>query len=157
MPQCGIFPPRGAMARSCAAWKANSKRPARRIPPSALLLDRWDSKGGTENAAVRHFPAPGRTGKRLRRAERKQAAARAENPTLSAASEQALYRLLRLFSFHSQKPERAHAAAPPFRKRFRLARLLACKRAHNGSPSLPTFCGAREGPCVAWALCFAFG
>ena len=33
MPQCGIFPPRGAMARSCAAWKANSKRPARRIPP----------------------------------------------------------------------------------------------------------------------------
>ena len=27
--------------------------------PSALLLDRWDSKGGTENAAVRHFPAPG--------------------------------------------------------------------------------------------------
>src|SRR5699024_2855775 len=29
-----------------------------------------------------HFPAPGRTGKRLRRAERKQAAARAENPTL---------------------------------------------------------------------------
>ena len=55
--------------------------------PSALLLDRWDSKGGTENAAVRHFPAPGRTGKRLRRAERKQAAARAENPTLSAKAE----------------------------------------------------------------------
>ena len=95
MPQCGIFPPRGAMARSCAAWKANSKRPARRIPPSppkqrahalhgpsALLLDRWDSKGGTGVAPVEPRPAPGRTGKRLRRAERKQAAARAENPTL---------------------------------------------------------------------------
>ena len=152
MPQCGIFPPWGAMARSCAAWKANSKRPARRIPPSpprrsklciacsgffhfipksrsaltpllllsakgsawlacslasalttarrrcqpfagpvrahaahgpsALLLDRWDSKGGTGEAPVEPRPAPGRTGKRLRRAERKQAAARAENPTL---------------------------------------------------------------------------
>ena len=70
--------------------------------PSALLLDRWDSKGGTENAAVRHFPAPGRTGKRLRRAERKQAAARAENPTLLREQ-------------------------------------------------------AGEGPCSAWALCFAFG
>ena len=125
--------------------------------PSALLLDRWDSKGGTENAAVRHFPAPGSDGPQLCSLEGKQQEASAENPTLSAASEQALYRLLRLFSFHSQKPERAHAAAPPFRKRFRLARLLACKRAHNGSPSLPTFCGARKGPCVAWALCFAFG
>ena len=50
--------------------------------PSALLLDRWDSKGGTGEAPVEPRPAPGRTGKRLRRAERKQAAARAENPTL---------------------------------------------------------------------------
>ena len=113
--------------------------------PSALHLDGRDSKDGKENAAVRHFPAPGSTGKRLRRAERKQTAARAENPSFSAASGQALYRLFRLFSFHSQKPERAHAAAPPFRKRFRSVRLLACKRAHNGSPSLPTFCGAGPG------------
>ena len=50
--------------------------------PFALPLDRWDSKGGTGEAPVEPRPAPGRTGKRLRRAERKQAAARAENPTL---------------------------------------------------------------------------
>ena len=113
--------------------------------PSALHLDGRDSKGGKENAAVRHFPAQGSMGKRLRRAERKQTAARAENPSFSAVSGQALYRLFRLFSFHSQKPERAHAAAPPFRKRFRSVRLLACKRARDGSLSLPTFCGAGPG------------
>ena len=40
-----------------------------------------------------------------------------------------------------QKSERAHAAAPPFRKRSRSARLLGCKRPRDGSLSLPTFCG----------------
>ena len=106
----------------------------------------WEGfEGRKENAAVRHFPAPGSMGKRLRRAERKQTADRAENPFFSAASGQALYRLFRLFSFHSQKPERAHAAAPPFPKRFRSVRLLACKRARDGSLSLPTFCGAGPG------------
>ena len=34
-----------------------------------------------------------------------------------------------------------HAAAPPFRKKSRLVRLFACKRAHDGFGSLPTFCG----------------
>ena len=42
-----------------------------------------------------------------------------------------------------QKSERAHAAAPPFRKRSRSARLLGCKRPRDGSQSLPTFCGLR--------------
>ncbi len=108
-----LAPPRGERARDCAARSASRPPPVRRIPPSppkqrahaahgpsALLLDRWDSKGGTGEAPVEPRPAPGRTGKRLRRAERKQAAARAENPTLSAKA---------------------------------------------------------EGPCSAWALCFAFG
>ena len=40
-----------------------------------------------------------------------------------------------------QKSERAHAAAPPFRKRSRSRRLFACKRAHDGFGSLPTFFG----------------
>jgi hypothetical protein len=31
----------------------------------------------------------------------------------------------------------------PLRKKSRSVRLLACKRAHNGSLSLPTFCGQR--------------
>ena len=30
---------------------------------------------------------------------------------------------------------------PPSRKRSRSARLFACKRAHNGALSMPTFCG----------------
>ena len=42
------------------------------------------------------------------------------------------------------KSERAHAAAPPLRKRSRSARLLGCKRPRNGLLSLPTFCGLRE-------------
>ena len=53
--------------------------------PSALLLDRWDSKGGTENAAVRHFPAPGSDGPQLCSLEGKQQEASAENPTLCFA------------------------------------------------------------------------
>ena len=42
-----------------------------------------------------------------------------------------------------QKSERAHAAAPPFCKRSRSARLFGCKRPHDGLLSLPTFCGLR--------------
>lgn len=34
-----------------------------------------------------------------------------------------------------------HAVAPPFRKKSRSLRLFACKRAHNISAALPTFCG----------------
>ena len=33
---------------------------------------------------------------------------------------------------------------PPFRKKSRLLRLFACKRAHNASAALPTFCGMHE-------------
>ena len=40
-----------------------------------------------------------------------------------------------------QKSELTHAAAPPFRKKSRSARLLGCKRPRCGSLSLPTFCG----------------
>ena len=34
-----------------------------------------------------------------------------------------------------------HAVAPPFRKKSRLLRPFACKRPHNASAALPTFCG----------------
>ena len=34
-----------------------------------------------------------------------------------------------------------HAVSPPFRKKSRLLRLFACKRPHNASEALPTFCG----------------
>ena len=34
-----------------------------------------------------------------------------------------------------------HAASPPFRKKSRLLRLFACKRALGASAALPTFCG----------------
>ena len=110
-----LAPPRGERARDCAARSASRPPPVRRIPPScgnrrgrahaahgpsALPLDRWDSKGGTENAAVRHFPALGSDGPQLCSLEGKQQEASAENPTLSAKA---------------------------------------------------------EGPCSAWALCFAFG
>ena len=37
-------------------------------------------------------------------------------------------------------PSLTHSAAPPYRKRSRSVRLLACKRARRGSLSLPTFC-----------------
>ena len=40
-----------------------------------------------------------------------------------------------------QKSELTHAVAPPFRKKSRLLRLFACKRAHNASAALLTFCG----------------
>ena len=39
-----------------------------------------------------------------------------------------------------QKSELTHAAAPPFRKKSRSARLLGCKRPRCGSLSLTTFC-----------------
>ena len=58
--------------------------------------------------------------------------------SFSATSEQALYRLLRFFY------ENRSALTPLlllFRKKSRSARLLGCKRPHNGSLSLPTFCG----------------
>ena len=61
------------------------------------------------------------------------------NPTLCTTSEQAIYRLLR-FSFKNQ------SALMPllllFRKKARLLRLFACKRAHDASAALPIFCGA---------------
>ena len=44
------------------------------------------------------------------------------------------------FSISLQSSSRAHSAAPRFRKKSRSARLLGCKRPHNGSLSLPTFC-----------------
>ncbi|MDD5919067.1 MAG: hypothetical protein PUD73_08265 [bacterium] len=61
------------------------------------------------------------------------------NPTLCATSEQASYCLLR-FLFKNQ------SALMPllllFRKKSRWLRLFACKRAHDASAALPTFCGA---------------
>ena len=44
------------------------------------------------------------------------------------------------FSFCKRKIS-ARFLAPPLRKKSRSRRLFACKRAHNGSGSLPTFCG----------------
>ena len=60
-----------------------------------------------------------------------------------ATSEQALYRLLRLFSFYSKSRSALTPLLLLFRKRPRSARLFACKRSHNGSLSLPAFCGCR--------------
>ncbi len=34
---------------------------------------------------------------------------------------------------------------PPLRKKSRLLRLCPCKRGHDASAALPTFCGIREG------------
>ena len=49
--------------------------------------------------------------------------------------------LLRLI-FCKNKPS-ARSLAPPFRKKSRSAHLFGCKRPHNGSLSLPTFCELR--------------
>ena len=38
-----------------------------------------------------------------------------------------------------------HFVIPPFRKKSRLLRLCPCKRGHDASAALPTFCGMREG------------
>ena len=47
----------------------------------------------------------------------------------------------RRFLYYKQIAASSCCVAPPFRKRSRSAHLFACKRAHNGSLSLPTFCG----------------
>ena len=44
------------------------------------------------------------------------------------------------FFISFQNSSRAHSAAPHFRKKSRSACLLGCKRPHDGSLSLPTFC-----------------
>ena len=56
-----------------------------------------------------------------------------------ATSSQAAYRLRRFFL-----SPRTHSAAPPFRNRSRLSRLLGCKRPHDGFVSLPP-CFGRGG------------
>ena len=45
------------------------------------------------------------------------------------------------FLFYKQVIAALCSAAAPIRKRSRSVRLFACKRTHNGSLSLPTFCG----------------
>ena len=49
----------------------------------------------------------------------------------------------RLFSLQKQAVASLCSAAPPFRKRSRLLRLLGCKRPRNASAALPIACGAR--------------
>ena len=71
-PQCGVGPPRGAMARSSAVWKTSSPRPSRRIPPSppkqgarathgrpALLLRRKGFEGRKRGGRSAASPRPG--------------------------------------------------------------------------------------------------
>ncbi len=91
------------------------------------------------------------------------------NPGKRATSEQAMYRLLRFFC-------KNRSALMPllllFRKKSRSARLFACKRAHDGSRSLPAFCeltplppaskvgrvATRQGPGAisrSWVLSYA--
>ena len=83
--------------------------------------------------------------------------AEGSSPSAPATSSQALYRLRR-FSFVRYENRRcAHAAAPPFRKRSRSARLFACKRAHHGALSLSTFCGIRCGISGLFASLLARG
>ncbi len=68
----------------------------------------------------------------------------AVSPSLKAqgirnrSSSRTLYRSRRLFF---EKSSLTHAVAPPLRKKSRLLRLFACKRAHDASAALPTFCG----------------
>ena len=57
--------------------------------------------------------------------------------------------------FSAQKSERAHAAAPPFRKKSRSAHLLGCKRPRNGLLSLPTFCGFKSKSVFRYGIFFA--
>ena len=57
----------------------------------------------------------------------------------AAASSRTAYRLERRSDGTSF---RAYSVAPPCRKKFRLLRLFACKRAHDVSAALSIFCGA---------------
>ena len=66
------------------------------------------------------------------------------NPAIPATSSRTMYRSRRLF-LNSRRL--AHAVAPPFRKKSRLLRLCPCKRGHDASAALPTFCGF--APCGA--------
>jgi hypothetical protein len=60
---------------------------------------------------------------------------------------------LRRFSFYPYENRRcAHSAAPPSRKKSRSARLFACKRAHDGLLSLPTFCGFGLQAFCIWII-----
>ena len=61
-----------------------------------------------------------------------------------STSSRTAYRSRRLF-LNSRRL--AHAVAPPFRKKSRLLRLCPCKRGHDASAALPTFCGF--APCGA--------
>ena len=47
------------------------------------------------------------------------------------------------FRFFYAEKSVTHAVVPPLSQKARSARLFACKRAHNGSQSLPPFCEMR--------------
>ena len=62
------------------------------------------------------------------------------NPSSPTTSEQSPLCSDFFFVFGKKKSS-ARALAPLFRKRTRSARRFGCKRPHNGSRSLPPFCG----------------
>ena len=69
------------------------------------------------------------------------------NPTFSATSPQALYRLRRLFC--KKSPARSRRCVSSSAKGHAAPALFACKRAHNAHACLPTFCRCA---CGIWYL-----
>ena len=168
-PQCGVPPPRGAMARSSAVWKTSSPRPSRRIPPSpprrskvrfapACFCLRQKNKPSARSLAPplsQKVPlgAPVRlqapAGRRavatnfLRAARDRRPPPPNDSTVLRLVGAKSA--LLRLVFVCDRKT--SHPPAPLlllFRKKSRSARLYGCKRPQGGAPSLPTFCELRE-------------
>ena len=168
-PQCGVPPPRGAMARSSAVWKTSSPRPSRRIPPSpprrskvrfapACFCLRQKNKPSARalapplsqkvplGAPVRLQAPAGRRAVAtnfLRAARDRRPPPPNDSTVLRLVGAKSA--LLRLVFVCDRKT--SHPPAPLlllFRKKSRSARLYGCKRPHDGAPSLPTFYELRE-------------
>ncbi len=168
-PQCGVPPPRGAMARSSAVWKTSSPRPSRRIPPSpprrskvrfapaCFCLRQKNKPSARSLAPPLSQKVPLGAPVRLQAPARRRAvatnflrAARDRRPPPPNDSTVlrlvgAKSALLRLVFVCDRKT--SHPPAPLlllFRKKSRSARLYGCKHPLHGSLSLPTFCELRE-------------
>ena len=97
---------RGTVSRVRIPFSPPKRKAHASHGPSALHMIKGIRRAeeGTPRCGV--LPPRGARARASASAERKQAAARAENPFLCAASEQALYRLLRLFSLHEKSRSR---------------------------------------------------
>ena len=101
------------------------------------------TRRASERATVLRFCRPGISSQSeaasARSASSETRCAKSSPFTRSASSRTSLGS--RRFLYYKQIAASPCCVAPPFRKRSRSAHLFACKRAHNGSLSLPTFCG----------------